>query len=282
MAVTSVYDGPSNAHPIITLNALKNIIGDDRQNPSQLLLDALENLAEKYPQRTYDKVVLDAVAKEGLGLTVFISDLEDACQSGNPIEMEQEAARLQWVSENGLAVIDCLLEVALQDFDRLGLFIYHLQRANAFSQDVKNTWPYTRCMLKEISKSPLPEPHGKMDDVGWEMDHVPNDSVQLNKMAAARRLWNGDYVRIEGYRREISHWFSTVSVEMGSEKNIMNGLEDYVKNGSNFFIELAEGLIGNPLWETKIIQLEALRYFAKNASLKDLPTISSHLKELIK
>lgn len=282
-AVASDYNGLSNAHPIIVLNALKNIIGDDRQNPSQPLLDAMAELAEEFPQRTDDQAVLDRVAKDGLGLTVFIADLEDACQGGNPIEMEQEAARLQWVSENGLAGIDCLIEVALQDFDRLGTFVYHLQRANAFSQDVKNTWSYIRCLLKEIAKSSLPEPHDKIEiDIN---NYLALPAFRLSSLVSllsvAHRLWQGDYVRINGYRREISHWFSTVSVETDSGKNVMNGLEDYFHNGGNFFIQMAEELISNPGWEAKTIQLEALRYFSINASPKDLPTISSHLKELI-
>lgn len=276
--VASVYEGPSNDHPIIALNALKNIIGDNRQNPSQKLLDAMGKLAKKYPQRKNDKAALDLVAKDGLGLTVFIADLEDACQSGNPIEMEQEAARLQWVSENGLAGIDCLIEVALQDFDRLGPFAYHLQRANAFSQDVKNTWPYTRCLLKEIAKSPLPEPHDKI-----ELEtkiQVSNDKDQVTPMASARRLWEGEYVRISGYRREISHWLSIQEEEKAPNtvQKAMNGLEDYLHNGGNFFIELAENLTDYP---EKIVFLEALRYWTKNKQLSDLPYISNHISDLI-
>jgi len=45
-SVASIFNGTSNKHPIIVLNALKNIIGDDRQNPSQRLLDAMAALAE--------------------------------------------------------------------------------------------------------------------------------------------------------------------------------------------------------------------------------------------
>ncbi|MDG2398279.1 MAG: hypothetical protein P8M59_03085, partial [Candidatus Marinimicrobia bacterium] len=93
------YDGPSKAHPIIVLNALKNIIGDNRNKPSQKLLDSMAYQTEKHPQRSDDQKVLDQTAKDGLGLTVFISDLEKERKKGNPIEMEQEAARLQWVSE---------------------------------------------------------------------------------------------------------------------------------------------------------------------------------------
>ena len=128
------YDGHSNEHPIIVLNALKNIIGDNQKSPSQSLLDAMSDVSEQNVQRNDDQSVLDRAAKDGLGLTVFISDLEDACQSGNPLDMETEAARLQLVSDNGLGGLEVLMEVALQDFDRLGLFAYHLQRANAFNR----------------------------------------------------------------------------------------------------------------------------------------------------
>jgi hypothetical protein len=279
-AVVFDYDGQSNAHPIIALNALKNIIGDDRQNVSQKLLDAMEKLTEKHPQRTDDKTIIDAVVKKGLGLTVFIAELEDACQSGNPIEMEQEAARLQWVSENGLAGINCLLELALQDFDRLGSLVYHLQRANAFNQDIKNTWVYTRCLLKEICKEPLPDPHDKVDHGLSVMDQIPENNSQSSKMAAAKRLWDGEYVRIQGYRREISHWFSNQEEGNASDydKNIINGLEDYFYNGGNFFIELAENLTDYP---QKIVFLEALRYWTKNKQISNLPSISNHISDLI-
>jgi hypothetical protein len=239
--------------------------------------------SEKYPQRTDDQKVLDQTAKDGLGLTVFISDLEDACQKGNPIEMEQEAARLQWVNETGLGGLEVLIEVALQGFDRLGLFAYHLQRANAFQQNKENTWIYTRCLLKEICKASLPEPHDKVEHELWVMDQVSGNISQLNKMAAARRLWEGDYVRIDGYRRELSHWFSLLDegAEKVDGKKIMNGLGDYVNNGGNFFIQMAEDLQDQSNWEEKTIQLEALRYFIKNATKQGQAVISMHLKELI-
>ena len=282
-AVAMDYDGPSKAHPIIVLNALKNIIGDNRSNPSQILLDSMADKTEKYPQRTDDQKVLDQTAKDGLGLTVFISDLEDACQKGNSIEMEQEAARLQWVSETGLGGLEVLIEVALQGFDRLGLFAYHLQRANAFQQNKENTWIYTRCLLKEICKASLPEPHDKVEHELWVMDQVSGDISQLNKMAAARRLWEGDYVRIDGYRRELSHWFSLLDegAEKVDGKKIINGLGDYVNNGGNFFIQMAEDLEDQSNWEEKTIQLEALRYFINNATKQGKAAISMYLKEII-
>jgi len=40
-------------------------------------------------------------------------------------------------------------------------------------------------------------------------------------------------------------------------------------------------LIGHPEWESKIIKLEALRYFSKNASHENLPIISHQMEAII-
>ena len=63
-------------------------------------------------------------------------------------------------------------------------------------------------------------------------------------------------------------------------KTIMNGLGDYVNNGGNFFIQMAEDLQDKTNCEEKTIQLEALRYFIKNSTKQWQDVISMHLKEL--
>ena len=210
-AVTIEYDGPSNKHPIIVLNALKNIIGDNRKKPSKLLLDSMKKLIEKYPKRTDDNIILNNIAKEGIGLTVFISDLEDACQSGDSHQMEKAAAKIQWVSENGLGVLEVLIEVAIQDFSRLGILSYHLQRAHHFKQEQSKTWSYNRCLLKEIAKAPMPAPHEKVKMKPKFM--IPHESRLLPSIASAHRLWDGQFVRIDGVRRELSNWFNSIHIE---------------------------------------------------------------------
>ena len=141
-SVSSDFGGSSNNHPIITLNALKNIIGDNRSKYSKKLLEFMEVKSEQFPERDDDQEILDNIAKEGIGLSVFVSELEDACQSGIPENIETEAARLQWVSGNGVGGFEALTEVALQDFERLGKFSFHLFRSNIFNRDINKTWPY--------------------------------------------------------------------------------------------------------------------------------------------
>ena len=137
----------------------------------------MEIKSNEFPKRDDDQLILDKTAKEGLGLTVFVSELEDACQTGIPEKIEKEAAKLQWVSDNGLGGFEALIEVALQDFERLGAFSFHLFRSNIFNRDILKTWSYTRCLLKEICKKPLPEPvsythlraHETREDLVWRL-----------------------------------------------------------------------------------------------------------------
>jgi len=261
-SVSSEYNGLSQEHPIITLNALKNIIGDNRKGYSKKLLEFMEVKSNEFPKRDDDQLILDKTAKEGLGLTVFVSELEDACQTGIPEKIEKEAAKLQWVSDNGLGGFEALIEVALQDFERLGAFSFHLFRSNIFNRDILKTWSYTRCLLKEICKKPLPEPH-KNEKVSCNILYGSTQLQTIN-FTSAHRFWNGEYVRLEGYKREISFWIKNQynQNEILIDCNIKKEIKSYFENGGSFFIEIAEDLIDK---ESKIIYLESLRYLTKQS-----------------
>ena len=277
-SVSSEYNGLSQEHPIITLNALKNIIGDDRKGYSKKLLEFMEVKSNEFPKRDDDQLILDKTAKEGLGLTVFVSELEDACQTGIPEKIEREAAKLQWVSDNGLGGFEALIEVALQDFERLGAFSFHLFRSNIFNRDILKTWSYTRCLLKEICKKPLPEPH-KNEKVSCNILYGSTQLQTIN-FTSAHRFWNGEYVRLEGYKREISFWIKNQynQNEILIDCNIKKEIKSYFENGGSFFIEIAEDLIDK---ESKIIYLESLRYLTKQS--KNFHRFISHeIAKLIK
>ncbi|MBD30738.1 MAG: hypothetical protein CMG44_00845 [Candidatus Marinimicrobia bacterium] len=276
--VASNFTGKSSEHPIIALNAIKNIIGDNQIEPSNKLIELLKNKAHQFPAREDDQNILNEVAKDGLGLTIFVSDLEDACQTGIPDEIERQAARLQWVSDNGLGGLEALVEVALQDFEILGTFAFHLLRSNFFNRDIKNTWPYTRCLLKEICKKPLPEPH-EQNVIECNLFKSEN-KLKIIDLCSAHRLWNGDYVRSIGYKREISHWVNDQEEKeyIEDNKKVSKDLQAYYKNGGNFFIEIAEELIDN---DEDLIFLESLRYLIKCRE-DYLPYTSYQISQLLK
>ena len=261
-SVSSEFNGLSEEHPIIILNALKNIIGDNREEYSKKLLEFMERKSKEFPKREDDQSILDETAKEGLGLTVFVSDLEDACQEGIPSKIEKEAAKLQWVSENGLGGFEALIEVALQDFNRLGAFSFHLFRSNIFNRNIMKTWTYTRCLLKEIFKKPLPDPH---EHEVVECDILIGDTQsQTVNFTSAQRFWSGEYVRLEGYKREISYWIKNryIQNDIEVDNNIKKEITRYFNSGGNFFIEITEDLIDK---DSDIVYLESLRYLSKQS-----------------
>ena len=53
------------------LNAVKNIIGDDKENPSLKLLDISEKYINRFSVRNDDDQILKKVIKDGFGLTVI-------------------------------------------------------------------------------------------------------------------------------------------------------------------------------------------------------------------
>ena len=101
LSVSAKFDGVSSEHPIIVLNSIKNIIGDNRKNPSKLLLDFAEKKANQYPLRDDDKEILQEVAKEGVGNSVFISDLEAHVK-----QETQKSLNKRLHGSNGLAIMD--------------------------------------------------------------------------------------------------------------------------------------------------------------------------------
>ena len=278
--ILSKYDGPPSEHPIVYLNSIKNIIGDNKKIPSKILLDRLKKASNALPKRKDDQKVFNEILKEGIGLTVFISDLEEACQAGDYNKMEHEAARLNSVSENGISGLEILVELGLQNFDHFGLFCYHLHRANLFNHNPGVSWNYTRCILNELCKVSLPEPH-ENNDIKLELNpELYNENISL--FIAAYRLSKIDSVRKNGFNREISYWISKQDLASHSEnhdKKANSDLIEYSNNGGELFINFAEELIDTP---GKIVVLDSLRYLTNHGTPDHLPYIYNQLLKLKK
>ena len=61
-AINADYQQDTNDHPIILVNAVKNIIGDDREDPSELLLNFVDKYLNTFSPRENDKKILDLKA----------------------------------------------------------------------------------------------------------------------------------------------------------------------------------------------------------------------------
>jgi len=265
-------------HPLIIVNSIKNIIADNRANPSKkLLFYCLQILTEK-PIRDNDDEYINDIIKDGVGSTVFVGSLEDAIQSGDWEKAKILAAKIFLASDHSRAVIDSIADLGLQDIDNNGLFIFHLLRAFHFKQEKPHAWTYACCLIDMLQSKPLPEPHirqGLEPNKLFDLVLSYCDAELLVTYASILRIWGGDYVRQDSYNREISHWLYS---KQSSKKKIIDKEESEIVleqsiNHKNF-IQIAENIIskGNPISQSSknIVILEALRHIAKIKSNKIL------------
>jgi len=255
-------------HPVCVINSIKNIIGDNRHNPSLTLIEFCLDYLLKFDFRNEDQSYLDEVAKEGLGLTAFLGDLEDACQQGDWDVARSLTAKTFLASDQSRGVMDSLCELALQDSLKSSLFIFHVLRAYQFQEAKKDNWAYTKCIFDWLSQQHLPAPHSE-ENVTPDMvfDSMINGG-DLNWFAAAARLWDGDYVRIRSYKRELSFGFSQCNIH---DQTVVATQHHWLNSDNKSkYIEVAERIVSSENSKiekaNQVVILESVRALSRLAT----------------
>ena len=273
-----------NLHPVCVLNSIKNLIGDDRENPSKLLLEFASNYLCGFEFRDDDEIQLDDVVRDGIGLTAFLGDLEDACQQGEWEELQKLTAKTFMASDRSRSTLDVFAELALQDCERSAIFIFHLLRAYQFQEVKEDNWAFTKCILEWLRGKALPEPHDQADSSPSEVYDLVIESGDLSLLGAVSRLWEGDYVRIRGYQREISHWCSQVfSTTLNIKPNLNHWL---LQDEKRKFIHEAETIVKSQKSQLEkanaLVILEAVRSLYKTTSPTQFGILGARLDQLIR
>ena len=286
-SATTVYNDDPIVHPVVCMNAVKNILGDVRDSPSEILLTYAGNYIAGLKQREKDRKVLEDMLEEGIGLTIFISDLEDACQQGNAAKVQEEAARVYLVADGSPAILENLAELALQNVEGYGGFIYHCLRAFAFNPEKERVWSFVQCILQTIKKQPLPEPHKGADNGFDDLQPVflnCEQPIDWITVAAVWRLWESEYTRIPGFKREISYWISNQNTTQNGNPDGSNpdNMVKFRKEGGNYFVKMAENIIqSNNQVVERLTALEALRFFVKKMPIDCLPIVAKKINFLM-
>jgi len=269
------------------MNAIKNILGDVRGSPSEILLTYAGNYIAGLKPREKDQKVLEDMPEDGIGLSIFISDLEDACQQGDAVQVQEEAARVYLAADGSPAILEILAELALQNVEGNGGFIFHCLRAFAFKPEKERVWSFVQCILQTMKIQPLPEPNEGTNN--GANDLVPiflkcEKPIDWITVAAVWRLWESEYMRLPGFKREISHWISNQNITQNGNPDGSNP-DDMVKfrnEGGNYFVKLAENIIQskNHVVE-RLAALEALRFFVKKIPIECLPIVAKKINFLM-
>jgi len=272
-----------NLHPVCVLNSIKNLIGDDRENPSKLLLEFASNYLFDFEFRDDDQTQLDDVVRDGIGLTAFLGDLEDACQRGEWEDLQKLTAKTFMASDRSRGTMDAFAELALQDCERNAIFVFHLLRAYQFQEIKEDNWTFTKCILEWMYRKELPEPHDPTDSSPSEVHDLVIESGKLSLLSAVSRLWDGDYVRIRGYQREISHWCSqNIFTTLNIKPNLNHWL---LKDKKRKFIQEAENIVKCQKSQSEkanaLVILEAIRSLLKTTSPPKYGILGARLDQLI-
>ena len=119
------WEKETTDHPLIVINSIKNIISDNRDKPSKILLKYCLDIIIEKPIRD-DNTYIDQIKNVGIGPSVFVGTLEDAIQSGDWEKAKITAAKIFLASDNSRAVIDAISDLGLQNIENNGLFIFHM------------------------------------------------------------------------------------------------------------------------------------------------------------
>jgi len=280
-SASTIYNDAPIFHPVVCMNAIKNILGDVRDSPSEILLTYAGNYVAGLKPREKDQKVLEDMPEDGIGLSIFISDLEDACQQGDAVQVQEEAARVYLAADGSPAILEILAELALQNVEGNGGFIFHCLRAFAFKPEKERVWSFVQCILQTMKNQPLPEPNEGTNN--GANDLVPiflkcEQPIDWITVAAVWRLWESEYMRLPGFKREISHWISNQNITQNRNPDGSNpdSMVKFRNEGGNYFVKLAEDITqskGNIV--ERLIALEALRFFVKKMPIDCLPIVSN-------
>jgi len=286
-SASTIYNDTPIVHPVVCMNAIKNILGDVRDSPSEILLTYAGNYVAGLKPREKDQKVLEDMPEDGIGLSIFISDLEDACQQGDAVQVQEEAARVYLAADGSPAILEILAELALQNVEGNGGFIFHCLRAFAFNPEKERVWSFVQCILQTMKNQPLPEPNEGTNN--GANDLVPiflkcEQPINWITVAAVWRLWESGYMRLPGFKREISHWISNQNITQNRNPDGSNpdSMVKFRKEGGNYFVKLAEDITqskGNIV--ERLIALEALRFFVKKMPIDCLPIVSNKINFLM-
>ena len=250
-------------HPLVTMNCIKNIIGDNRMNPSEPLLSYGLHLSKERKIINYNDAIQKKEIEDDSISSIFVGELEDALQACDWNSVDELMPSIYFVSDRSRSIIDTIADLGLQNIDSNIVMIFHLLRAFNFKQKKSHVWTYACLLVNKIKSNPLPKPNSRKDcapkdflkNIAFE-----NDVQKLVKYTAVSRLWDGDYVRLRSYRREISSWLY---------ENFSKPTEESVKDlqadiGQIDFISVAEKIIlienSYNMISEKINTLDALRY----------------------
>ncbi len=272
----------ANNSSVPVTNALKNILGDCRKNPSSRILKYLYDLHNNVGTKQKTDSTLTAVGKEGILKAVFVMDLEDAVQSNDWDKAEEVAASLFLAAENKLSIVDILTELGLQAPQIHATRFYHLGRSLVFYKETHLKWDGVKLGINWLKDAPVSDPHPSTKITPEELmpGVLTMDKETTLAFISCWRLWNSESIRAGGFRREISYCLSEISSNVPStgikpEDNKTIQKPDFVATTEQLITRIPEQELPEDL-----VLLEGLRYCWENVDSTGKSVILARIEDM--
>ena len=116
-------------------------------------------------------------------------------------------------SDRSRATLDTLSELALQNSPTNVIFVYHLLRSYQFQEKKNDNWTFINCIFEQIKFRGLEPAHSPTKVTPETIKDKVMNSGDIVYYSAIKNIWDGDYVRSRGFRRELSYWLSKIDLE---------------------------------------------------------------------
>jgi len=282
-SVSVIYNGKLILHPICVINSIKNFIGDNRHNPSIPLMKFAIDYLFEFEHRNNDSSTLDDIVKNGLGDTVFVGDLEDACQNSDWEKAEAIMSKTFLASDRSRATLDTLIELALQNAPTHAIFTYHILRSYQFQESKNENWAFIKCVFEQISSNGLDNAHASIETSPRDIRENVIQNGDIVYFSAINNIWNGEYVRIRGYKRELSYWLSKITLKRSSKIEML--YDHFLKDQENLsFTMIAQEIIKKEKTQQEkaqdLVILEAVRSLSKKTNNQEISYLGSRYNHL--
>ncbi|MFQ6605241.1 MAG: hypothetical protein ACE5D8_06770 [Fidelibacterota bacterium] len=275
----------SEIHPVIVINALKNILGDDRENVPKDLKSWVESYLSGFFKYRDWKTNPDPSEQFARG-AVFTMDLEDAILKGQREEAERCAGDLYWAAEHKGSVLEIMTETGLHEPATHALFFYHLLRASVFYQPPESLWQFILAGLDRLSHKQLPPTTSGAEVTPDDLLPGAFHAMSLEDLiafAAVYRLWQFESVRQANIRRKLSVWLQEHRSDIYSGTTIPTAkfytdLHRYKRQGGHFFIHLISAGEDH-LFPQRIVLLDAIRFLVRVTPEDYINVLAHRLEE---
>lgn len=262
-------------HPIIAVNALKNLASLRLATPSFPLLEVAAQLVMLAPVSA--RPAPEQIPPDLLSQPLFVRDLQRALELGDSEGARLELGLLLSLSDNRMVAMDLLLEAAAHAFPAAGLIGYAAHRGASFCAN-SDAAP-----LAEMIVSALAQERPAVRTTGEKLiEEFPatfaeelaqeGDETDLILLAGAHRAWHVESMRRVGVREGILRWIAGEYVENGGAVRRRNGRrEERAKGigsaeGGEQIMAIAEEMAARGADGEQFLLLDSIHYLSRHVS----------------